>query len=221
MSGERPEAADTDWAAYYALVSGREPRELVLRAAAWVGAPGHAVDLGCGDGTETAWLLGQGWSVTAVDRTQEAVPLVWDKVSATPGGDESAQTVLGDRLETVVAELTEYRLPEADLVLASVSLPFLSPEAFEPVWTRARAALRPGGVLAVNLFGVRDSWAQPDTGPAGMTFHTRAEVEELVADLETLELDEQEYDGPSGLGPKHWHRFDVIARAPDARPAAP
>lgn len=48
-----------------------------------------------------------------------------------------------------------------------------------------------------------------------MTFHTRAEVERLVGDLVVLDLTEHEYDGPSGAGPKHWHRYDLIGRRPE------
>ncbi|GAB3192593.1 hypothetical protein [Nesterenkonia suensis] len=47
---------------------------------------------------------------------------------------------------------------------------------------------------------------------AGMTFHTREQVEAVVAGLEVLQLQEHEFDRPSGRGPKHWHRYDVIAR---------
>lgn len=74
------------------------------------------------------------------------------------------------------------------------------------------AALRPGGVLAVHLFGDRDSWAAGQSAVEGMTFHRRDEVENLVAGLKVLHLEEREFDGPSGRGPKHWHRYDVIAR---------
>ena len=36
----------------------------------------------------------------------------------------------------------------------------------------------------------------------------------LVDGLELLALDEEDQDGDSFLGPKHWHVFDVIARRP-------
>ena len=37
-------------------------------------------------------------------------------------------------------------------------------------------------------------------------------VRGLVDGLELLTLDEEDQDGNSFLGPKHWHIFDVIAR---------
>ena len=39
-------------------------------------------------------------------------------------------------------------------------------------------------------------------------------VRGLVDGLELLALDEEDRDGDSFLGPKHWHVFDVIARQP-------
>ena len=68
--------------------------------------------------------------------------------------------------------------------------------------------LRPGGILVVNFFGPRDSWAGRD----GMRFIDADAVRELVDGLELLALDEEDQDGNSFLGPKHWHVFDVIAR---------
>ncbi|ACQ78871.1 Methyltransferase type 12 [Beutenbergia cavernae DSM 12333] len=200
----RPTTARSNWAGYYAAGEGRDVRDLVVRGAAATAAPGRALDLGCGDGTETAWLLERGWRVWALDVTPEAMPLVRAKAEAARAGD---------RLDTVVADLATAALPAADLVLACASLPFVEPGAFDGAWSRVRAALRPGGVLAVNLFGTNDSWADAETGVDGMTFQARAEVEELLAGLHVVELTETEWDGPSGRGPKHWHRFDVVAHA--------
>jgi hypothetical protein len=66
----------------------------------------------------------------------------------------------------------------------------------------------PGGIIAVQLFGVRDSWA----GEEGMTFHARADVEPLLDGLDVMRLDETEHEGRAYTGPKHWHLFDVLAR---------
>jgi hypothetical protein len=48
-----------------------------------------------------------------------------------------------------------------------------------------------------------------------MTFHSAKDVRALLLPLEVEKLDEQEYDGASFSGPKHWHVFEVIARKPD------
>ncbi|WP_223881456.1 class I SAM-dependent methyltransferase [Nesterenkonia ebinurensis] len=192
--------ADADWAEYYRRVKDRPPRPLVVRAAEISDQPGTAVDLGCGDGTETVFLLERGWAVTAVDLEPAALELTSQRA-----GESAA-------LSTEAADLAAYQPAQADLILASASLPFVAPEFFTGLWERLRGALSARGLLAVHLFGDQDSWAQGESAVAGMTFHTRSEVEALLTGFEVLQLQEQEFDGPSGRGPKHWHRFDIIAR---------
>ncbi|MFD5822174.1 class I SAM-dependent methyltransferase [Nesterenkonia xinjiangensis] len=198
---------DADWDAYYRRTAGREPRPLLLDAMAHVPAkdlrPASAIDLGCGDGTESLHLLRAGFHVTAVDRESAAVELVATR--ARRDGLDSGLTAAVEDLEAVEP-------PRADLLLSCMSLPFLGPTALATLWERILAALHPGGVLAVNLLGDRDSWAHGDTAVAGMTFHRRNEVEAMMSGLGILQLEEHEFDGPSGRGPKHWHRYDVIAR---------
>jgi trans-aconitate methyltransferase len=110
----------------------------------------------------------------------------------------------------VIADLeTLEELPAADLVLSCATLPFVRREAFAPLWALIRASLQPGGVLAADLFGERDDWA----GSEG-TYLARTEVDALLEGLEVVELAEEERDGRSFAGPKHWHTFQVIARRP-------
>ena len=47
-----------------------------------------------------------------------------------------------------------------------------------------------------------------------MSFHSRDQVLRLLDGMELVAF--KEFDGmaPSMRGPKHWHRFDVVARRP-------
>ena len=45
-----------------------------------------------------------------------------------------------------------------------------------------------------------------------MSFHTEDQVRALFDGFEIESFHEQEEDGSSASGPKHWHRFTVIAR---------
>jgi len=64
---------DDHWAEYYRKVGRREPRALfrelmqLVEANALGVQRGQAIDLGCGDGTETLDLLAAGWRVLAID----------------------------------------------------------------------------------------------------------------------------------------------------------
>ncbi|MDZ5078318.1 hypothetical protein [Nesterenkonia sp. HG001] len=140
-------------------------------------------------------------------------PLLLDAMAHVPAEDlwSVSAVDLDSGLTAAVEDLEAVEPPRADLLLACMSLPFLGPTELATLWERILAALHPGGVLAVNLLGDRDSWAHGDTAVAGMTFHRRNEVEAMVSGLGILQLEEHEFDGPSGRDPKHWHRYDVIA----------
>lgn len=61
----------------------------------------------------------------------------------------------------------------------------------------------------MDLFGERDDWAGTDG-----TYLSREEAEALLDGLEVIELVEEEHDGRSFSGPKHWHPYRVLARRP-------
>lgn len=198
-----------DWVAYYRHTQGRVARPIFDKGMAAVSAagiePGEAVEIGFGDGTETLALLGAGWHVTAIDPTPEAATALRSNV---PPGDAG-------RLEIRTATAEEANLPPFDLLYAGYALSFIKPVAFRAFWRRVRAQLRPGGFLIVNVFGVRDTWA----GDPAMTFVSRAEVFRMIQGLEVIAVDEEDQDGNSFSGPKHWHVFDIVARRPVAIPA--
>ena len=207
---EKITAADRDepdWAAYYRHTLGREPRPLFLNGMTAIRAatmePGQAVEIGFGDGTETLALLAAGWSVVAVDPTPEAAEVLSSRVPALDA----------DRLTILTASAASVDLPPFDLLYAGYALSFLEPDALSRFWKGLRDRLRPGGLVVVNIFGVRDTWA----GDAGMTFLDREAVERLLEGLEVLAIDEEDKDGDAFSGAKHWHVFDVIARRPAER----
>jgi SAM-dependent methyltransferase len=186
----------TEWSRYYDA-AGDEPRETLLAALKRFTEPGLAIDLGCGTGRDTVELLRRGWHVVAIDSEEEAIRRLRAKT-----GDDA-------RLKTQVARYDDAALPSCDLVNASWSLPFCPPDVFGVVWERIVSAFCPGGRFCGQLFGDRDEWTTEDD----MTFHTRAEAEELLSDFELEWFNEVEEDGKTALGQaKHWHVFNLVAR---------
>lgn len=202
-------AARRDWPGYFRAVAGRPPRETLLRALdlfeadapSDAGIPPLAVDLGCGEGRDTAELLRRGWRVLAVDGHPDALDLTRRR------GDLPADAEA--RLRTRLEPLEAFRPPPCRLVNASFTLPFCEPAAFDGLWDRLVAAIEPGGRFAGQFFGDRDSWAAlPDR-----SHHARDRVEALLAPFEIEHFDEDEKPGETTEGhAKHWHVFHIVAR---------
>jgi len=195
---------ERDWTGYYDGQERTEPRELLLEMLGSFedeARTGVAVDLGCGQGIETAELLRRGWDVVAIDATEDGIRRLRDRIDA-----EQA-----DRLHTVVSRMEDVIVVEADLVHASFSLPFCRPEAFPGVWEGIRSALRPGGRFAGQLFGVRDTWSATQ---ADMTFFELEDARALFDGMELESFVEEEDDDEAWGEMKHWHVFHAIARRP-------
>ena len=192
---------DHGWEEYYRAIKGRPPRQLLLDTFPYFPSDSgqrKAIDLGCGDGTESALLLERGWHVLAIDGEPASIEHLLAKIS------KEQQT----RLQTQVSKFEDVVLTPADLLHASLSLPFCPPEQFDAFWLKIVDAVKPSGLFAGQLFGVRDSWAnEPD-----MTFHTEEQVRGMLEDFEIKYFHERDEDGDAVSGPKHWHVFTVMAR---------
>ena len=196
-----------NWVAYYEATSGRPPRPTLLLALQNRDPqrpPGHAIDLGCGDGRDAIELLRRGWTVLAID--SEAAAL--DRLKARPDLPRDAKlSVLCGKFEEAAWPPPDW--PPLDLVNASFALPICPPTLFPALWQKIVAALAPDGRFAGQLYGKQDSWA----GKRDMTFHDRAELSELLQDFAVERLDEEESDTVTPRGEaKHWHIFHIVAR---------
>lgn len=156
-----------------------------------------AIDLGSGDGTESAYLLANNWHVLAIDG--ESAAFQYLKAIVPPDA--------ASHLQTQVAKFEDIELPPADLIYAGYSLPFCHPHHFIALWNKIVNSINTGGRFAGQFFGPKDTWANN----VDMTFLTIEQARDLFTPLEIEHLYEEDIDGPSTVGPKHWHVFHVIA----------
>jgi SAM-dependent methyltransferase len=191
-----------DWVGYYDEQGEREPHDLLLQVLGMFdddGRRGLAVDLGCGQGFDSAELLRRGWEVVAIDATEEGIRRLRGRV---PDSD-------APRLQTVVSRMEDADVPTADLIYASFSLPFCRPQVFPRLWSGIREAIRPGGRFAGELFGDRDTWASSEEN---MSFFDIASARALFDGMELESFVEEENDDQGWDEMKHWHVFHAIAR---------
>lgn len=161
--------------------------------------PGNAVELGCGAGRDTVYLIRNGWNVLAIDR-------------------EDVETRIVSKL--LVEELEQFeffkqrfeaiKLENSNLVVANFSLPFCNKNNFKELWAKINHSILKDGYFVGNFLGDKDEWK---IAKEKMTFLTKDQVMELFRNFEIVEFKEVEKDGLTGLGKmKHWHIFNVIAK---------
>src|SRR5215211_7021386 len=104
--------SDMSWPEFYKVTKDRPHWPLVERAITLLGYKGHALDLGCGAGRDTRYLLSQGWRVTAVDREPEAIA--------------SLAQLPQENLRTVLSSIQDFPFEpeEYDVISAQFALPF-------------------------------------------------------------------------------------------------
>ena len=159
--------------------------------------PGHALDLGAGDGRNAVWLANQGWQVTAVDFSQVAL----DRGRA-------LATARGVRVEWRLADLLEWKPGASRYELVTLFFIHLPPDERRDVYGRAAAAVAVGGTLLVvghDRTNLEDGVGGPQDPEVLIT------PGEVVAGLAGFRVDRAETvrrQAPDGRGP-----IDTIVRA--------
>jgi SAM-dependent methyltransferase len=144
--------AKAHWEEHYGerdrVWSGRVNARLVEVGAALT--PGRALDLGCGEGGDAAWLAERGWHVVATDISETALKRAQE--------DADARGV-GDRIDFQQHDLSE-TFPEGpfDLVNAEF-LHSTLPLDRTRIFTRSADAIRPGGLLLIVDHAGPPPWA--------------------------------------------------------------
>jgi SAM-dependent methyltransferase len=130
---DRYRSADRLW-------SGRPNPQLVAQVPD--PAPGDALDAGCGEGADAIWLAGRGRAVTGVDVS--AVALERAAAHATARGREIA-----GRITWRQADLLSWGPEPGRFDLVSAQFMHLPTAAFDAMFRRLAAGVRPGGTLLV------------------------------------------------------------------------
>ena len=101
-------------------------------------APGRALDLACGSGTNAVWLAQAGWQVTGVD---------WSAVALEKARNRAARAEV--EVEWIQADLLDWQPAQSAFDLVTVLFLHLVPEERRAVYAAAARAVAPGGRLLV------------------------------------------------------------------------
>lgn len=191
-----------NWSEYYQAMAGKAPRNTLLKALeSFADAnfpPYSAVDLDCGEGRDTVELLKRNWRVLSIDSHADSFKHLL----------QHPQLTSPENLTIQLIPFQQATWGRVELVNASFCLPFCPPEDFGELWSRIVDSLSVGGRFAGQFFGDRDSWA---TIP-GRSHHTLEQVKALLTPFDLDFWQEEEADGATLTGAKHWHIFHVVGR---------
>lgn len=176
-------------------------------------APGRALDIGSGEGGDALWLAKQGWRVTGVDISMNAL----EKARARA---ESVDVDAASRIRWEQRDLTAWSPDPASFDLVSSQFMHLPGPARSVLFRALAAAVAPGGTL---LIVGHDASEHEDGGHRAHLGELMFSVDDVLAAIgdegllvTVAEIRERQAETPTG---EAITMRDVVVRATRAIPA--
>lgn len=154
-----------------------------------------AIDLGCGSGNETVYMIKKGINVLAIDR-QLNNNYILDRLEES---EKNKVFFLQSTFEDIV-------LPKTDLVAALFSIPFCEPDKFGLLWNKIYDSINTNGYFIGQLFGDRSCFNELKD----VSTFTKEEVNEYLKDYKIIKFEEIDYIRKTDN--KRWHYFEIIVQ---------
>ena len=153
-----------------------------------------AVDLGCGTGSDTEFLISKGFKVTAIDSDEQVKDILDKKITNKTN------------LDIVIGDFSKIEISKADLILANMSLFFVK-DNFDEFLKNLLQRVDEKGFIAANFLGKEDDWNGK---------RTTIEKEKLLEYFKNFNINyfsEEKYYKDTALGKnKFWHVYTIIAQ---------
>ena len=153
-----------------------------------------AVDLGCGSGNDTAFLLEKGFEVTAIDQEEQVREIIENRV------------LNKEKLNVIIDDFSKIEISNIDLLLANYSLFFVK-DNFGKFVEKVLNSINSKGFFIGNFLGKEDTWNN---------IKSTVEKEEMLdyfKNYKILYFSEEKYYKDTATGkPKFWHVYNIIAQ---------
>lgn len=107
-----------------------------------------AIDLGCGDGASTFFLLERGWKVIAIDYFDGPLSRLEQKAKQI-----NREWLSTKQLVIEKSDITEYTFPkDVDLIIALDLFPYIQPLKLGELWRKIHGALKDNGDFTGSFF---------------------------------------------------------------------
>ncbi len=183
-----------DWSNYQVKTYGDEVCKLLIEFLSNYKIT-NAIDLGCGSGNETVYMIKNGIRVLAIDR-QLNQDFILNRLSK----DEKRLISFKE------SSFENIELPKTQLLTAFFSLPFCTPDNFDELWNKVYDSIENIGYFVGQLFGDRDAWNVVDS----INTFSIYKVKEYLKKFKIIKLEEVEYIRESDN--KKWHYYNIIAQ---------
>lgn len=188
---------NAEWNTYYEKASKKPPSTTLLKALSFFKNKSDnliAYDLGAGTGRDSFELIKNDFFVFSIDNNPSLI---------------SYYKEISKKFEKLVfkcCEIEKIKLENADLINASLSLPFVKRDFFYDVMDNIKNGIKEDGIFCGHFFGTKDEWKS-------LTLLEKDEIKEIFSDWTFLSFIETE--GPkttaSGVS-KYTHIIQVVVR---------
>ena len=186
-----------DWTKYQEETYNNKPQNLLIEFLKENNVK-TAIDLGCGSGNETIYMLKKGIKVNAIDRQLNKKSIL-----------ERINEKEKNNLTLIENSFEKLELPKTDLVTAFFSIPFCNPKEFNNLWKKIYESLNKNGFFVGQLFGDRDDWNKNKN----INTLKKEQIIEYLKPYKIIKLEEIEYIRKKNN--KKWHYFDIIVQKED------
>lgn len=154
-----------------------------------------AIDLGCGAGNDTEFLISKGFNVTAIDNNEQVKNIL------------ESRNLKNENLNIIIDDFSKVDLPKADLVNAHFSMHYVKANFDEFITNLLQNVINTKGVFIGNFLGKEDEWKEN---------FTTVEKERLLEYFKGYNIlyfsEEKYYQDTARKKNKFWHVYTIIAQ---------
>ena len=153
-----------------------------------------AIDLGCGTGNDTNFLLEKGFNIIAIDEDEQVREIIENK------------NLNKENFKLIIDDFSKIKISNSDLILANFSLFFVK-ENFDEFIRKILRNINSKGFFVGNFLGKEDDWNKT---------RTTVDKEKLLNYFKNFDIfyfsEEKYYKDTSTVKDKFWHVYTIIAQ---------